>query len=194
MSLPDRETLSAALRHLVIAAGDVAAYCDRAEHAEAVERQSVIGAGQTLRRIAFDLSGGSAARMIALYAQRLQTIEARHPLFGNIPFAGGETAACVETWRELQAAQAEHDRWYHPDVVGMARTDQLHHYSFHVSKLAGEHQRLIDEPGRWPDYRARRLPDTLLFGLKLATVMGERLPDDMTAPEMLDAPAPGDGG
>jgi hypothetical protein len=71
--------------------------------------------------------------------------------------------------------QWEHDRRYHLDVFGLSRYEQLRHYAFHLAKLAGAASESDDR-----DFQ-RRLPDVLLFGLKLATLMSEQLPDTTIA-------------
>jgi hypothetical protein len=79
------------------------------------------------------------------------------------------------TWRQLQRAQWEHDRHYHPDVLDLSRFKQLRHYTFHLAKLTGAAAET--RSGDESDFLARRLPDLLLFGLKLATLTNEQLPD-----------------
>ena len=74
--------------------------------------------------------------------------------------------------------EVEHDRRYHPDVLGLSKSDQLRHYALHLAKLAGAMAQVAAGRGDDADFRARRLPDLLLFGLKLSTVAGERLGSD----------------
>jgi len=75
----------------------------------------------------------------------------------------------------LQRLQWEHDRNYHPDVLGLSRYDQLRHHAFHLAKLAGAAADAAS--GEPSDLLRRRLPDLLLFGLKLATLTIDQLPD-----------------
>ena len=75
--------------------------------------------------------------------------------------------------------QWEHDRNYHPDVLGLSRYEQLRHYAFHLAKLAGAAAAAAS--GDESDFLARRLPDLLLFGLKLATLTNEPLPDEQVS-------------
>ncbi len=70
--------------------------------------------------------------------------------------------------------QIDHDRHYHPDVVGMAKVQQLRHYALHLAKAVGA----FAEPRGEQELLHRRLPDILLFAIKLPTVMGVRLPDE----------------
>lgn len=79
---------------------------------------------------------------------------------------------------QVQLVQLEHDRAYHLDVLGLSRADQLRHYAFHVAKLAGSFARRARGQAGDEEIVERRLPDVLLFGIKLATVMAERLPDE----------------
>jgi hypothetical protein len=110
-----------------------------------------------------------------LSAARLRAIEARNPLAHPGAFDGGVAAEQALTWRALQLVQAEHDRFYHADVVGLAKLDQLRHYALHLAKLAGAMARAARDSGAAEDFRSRRLADVLLFGIKLSTVSGERL-------------------
>jgi hypothetical protein len=161
---------------LVRAAGRLAWQCDHAEHAEQADRGLVIWAGLHLRAAAieaFDLLG---IEPIASYARRLAVVESRTPLSGTGLFEAELEIPKVETWRELQIAQMLHDRVYHPDVLGMARSEQLRHYTLHVAKLAW----LALEAGSGDatdSFVPARIADSLLFGVKLATVAGEILPD-----------------
>ena len=70
---------------------------------------------------------------------------------------------------------------------GWPRIEQLRHYALHLSKVVGA----FAEPREREELLRRRLPDVLLFGVKLWTVMGSRLPDevfpDLTAPRRLGA-------
>ncbi len=76
--------------------------------------------------------------------------------------------------------QWEHDRHYHPDVLGLSRYEQIRHYAFHLAKLSGAAAEAAS--GDESDFLARRLPDLLLFGLKLATLTNEPLPDEQVSP------------
>lgn len=155
-------------------AASVANYCDRIEHNEEVDRAWVQGAGNQLRQLADRVAADSGKSIIDLYAERLGEIEARNVLGHPGAFDGHHAALEARTWRDLQVVQADHDRHYHPDVVGLAKLDQLRHYALHLAKIAGA----FAEPRDHTELFGRRLPDALLFGLKLATVTGARLTDD----------------
>jgi hypothetical protein len=163
---------------LATAAGEVANYCDSVEHNESADRTWVLDAAELLRSAAFDLAGAIEEDLIELYARRLAVIEQRG-VAGASPdaFDGAAAARAASTWIDLQLVQLQHDRHYHPDVVGLSKHDQLRHYAFHLAKLVAAFvTSQVDKTAR-PDVITRRLADTLLFGLTLATVMGERLPD-----------------
>ena len=155
-------------------AASVANYCDHAEHNEHVEADWVVGAGAALERLALEFAAASDVDLLEAYAERLAAIEARNVLARPGGFEGRAAARAAKTWRDLQLVQAEHDRHYHPDVIGMARLDQLRHYAFHLAKIVGA----FATPDDAADLLTRRLPDTLLFAIKLRTVMGQRLPDE----------------
>jgi hypothetical protein len=162
---------------LAQAAAAVASYCDHVEHNEAAERTWVTGAAVTLRHAACAIAAEEGENLRGRYAARLRQIEEGNPLWSPGAVDGAALVARGLTWRDLQLAQVEHDRRYHPDVMGLSKVDQLRHYALHVAKLAGAVAEVAGGSGDLADLCARRLPDLLLFGLKLSTVMGERLPE-----------------
>ncbi|HEY1588066.1 MAG TPA: hypothetical protein VGH63_20340 [Polyangia bacterium] len=174
MSAPDL----AAFRDYALAAAPAAAavgnYCDHAEHNEPVDAVWVRDAGDGLRELAMSFARAHGLDVLELYARRLGAIESANVLKRDGGFDGAAAARAAETWRELQLVQAEHDRAYHPDVVGLSRAEQLRHYAFHLAKIVGAFAVAADEQ----ELLERRLPDTLLFAIKLRTVMAKRLPDE----------------
>jgi hypothetical protein len=157
-------------------AASVANYCDHIEHNEDADRAWVRSAGDSLRQVASEICAFHGTDLLALYAARLRMIEKRNPLWSPAELDGGALAESATTWRDLQLAQAAHDRRYHPDVIGLTKSDQLRHYALHLAKLAGAAADRARNRGDQADFMARRVPDMLLFGLKLATVTGESLP------------------
>lgn len=158
-------------------AGEVANFCDHAEHNEVTDRDWVFASARTLRSIACELAAAFGDDLLARYAARLSAVEHRNPLWTRDAPDGAGLAAAAETWRELQLVQATHDRHYHPDVLGLSKLGQLHHYALHLSKLAGSTAALAEGTYDVDDFRARRLPDMLIFGIKLSTVVGQSLPE-----------------
>lgn len=159
------------------AAAAVCNYCDHVEHNEEADRRWIFDAARTLREVACGMAAHEEADLLALYAARLRAIEARNPLRGSASLDGGALAERAGTWRELQMAQAEHDRYYHPDVIGLSKFTQLNHYALHLAKLAGALAEVAQGIAALEEFREQRLPDMLLFGIKLATVTGRALPD-----------------
>lgn len=155
------------------AAAAVANYCDHVEHNELADPAWVTAAGEQLRDAAVEFAGAAGVDPLELYAERLGAIEARNVLYHPDAFDGHGAALRATTWRDLQLLQFEHDRAYHPDVLGLTKCDQLRHYALHLAKIVGAFAAGTDDD----DLLRRRLPDTLLFGIKLSTVMGSRLPD-----------------
>jgi hypothetical protein len=173
MSTTYRDDLSA----LAKATGQVANYCDHADHNEPLEASWVLGAAETVRNVAQRIATREGIDIVEAYAARLKQIETRNVQGPFAEFDGPEAARRAKTWRELQRIQADHDRLYHPDVVGLHKADQLQHYVLHLAKLVAA---LAEQPSsgqRHTDFVTRRLPDLLLFGIKLSTVMGQKLPD-----------------
>lgn len=156
-------------------AAAVANYCDHIEHNEIADRGWVLEAGEHLRRLACELATRPGLSPIDLYAERLGEIEARNVLVHPGSYDGHRAALEARTWRDLQLVQVEHDRHYHPDVLGMAKDQQLRHYALHLAKAVGA----FAEPRDQQELLHRRLPDVLLFAIKLSTVMGARLPDEV---------------
>jgi hypothetical protein len=160
---------------LARASAAVANYCDHVEHNEAADRAWVTDAARTARAVAINMAAHEREDLVELYAARLRQIERRNPLWSRGDLDGGELILHTSTWRDLQLAQVEHDRRYHPDVIGLAKIDQLRHYALHFAKLVGATAEIAAGAGDRADFCARRLPDLLLFGIKLSTVSGERL-------------------
>jgi hypothetical protein len=170
--------LRAELPVLIRTAGELARHCDRAEHNEQVERTTLTHAGAQLRAMARRLAAEFQVRLQERYADRLDVVESRHPLSGGGTFDGGDAVRISKTMLELQRAQIRHDAVYHPDVAGMPKYAQLRHFTLHLTKLS---MLLLDAiEGRDRDeFLTERLADLFIFGIKLSTVAGERLPDDV---------------
>jgi hypothetical protein len=162
-----------AAAELATASAGIAGYCDRAEHLEPTDPELIRAVGATLRELAVRLAAQNGIDLVQAYRARLESVEQRHPLYPASGFAAVEEIPDRSaTWRQVQRVQWEHDRHYHPDVLGLSRYEQLRHYAFHLAKLAGAAVN-GDDSG----FLSRRLPDLLLFGLKLATLTNEQLPD-----------------
>lgn len=160
--------------HLAPLTAAVANFCDHVEHNEAADRAWVLGAAEQLRALTSGLCAQEGLSLVDIYAERLGAIEARNVLAAPGAFDGHRAALEARTWRDLQLVQGDHDRHYHPDVVGLAKIEQLRHYALHLSKIVGA----FAEPAAREDLLQRRLPDAVLFALKLSTVMGSRLGDE----------------
>ena len=173
-----REVLEEALTAAAVAAAAVANHCDHAEHIESVSRDDVVHASETYRQLAQVLAADAGIDIFEAYADRLAVIEQRNILAVEAAFDGGAAVRSATTWADLQRAQIAHDRAYHPDVFGLARIDQLRHYSFHLSKLVGGLAEVGEGRVGWAEFAKTRLADVLLFGIKLATVSSVKLPEE----------------
>ncbi len=160
-----------------MSSASVANYCDHAEHNEIVDRDWVLGPARDLLRVAVNLGEQFSVDPWQAYARRLSQIELANPLYSETSFDGSSALEQARTWRGVQLAQANHDRHYHPDVAGLPRAEQLRHYAFHVAKIAGAFAMSAKGDLEQDEIRDRRLPDTILFGVKLHTAMGARLPE-----------------
>ena len=178
MSL-DSVILNESLAAVAMDAAAVANFCDHVEHNELADLAEVRMAGYRLRAAALRLAEQAGADPIALYTARLRQIELRNVLHADgISYDGARAVSASPSWRRLQLAQIEHDRVYHPDVLGLSKLEQLRHYALHVAKLAGALASTIVGEVSESDLLDRRVPDMLIFGIKLSTVVGERLPDE----------------
>jgi hypothetical protein len=168
---------------LVRVAGSIAVHCDRSEHNEDVLKETLRTQGGLLREMVIGLAIENNLDLKELYASRLEGLEGRHPMGGSGLFDGGAAARAIESWSDAQQVQYKHDIYYHPDVAGMPKINQIRHYAFHVSKLAMLTLDAALEVEGGPDslrtdFWTLRLADILIFGIKLATVTGERLSTD----------------
>lgn len=164
-----------ALKEVAFAAGLVADFCDKTEHNESVDGQWVIAASEKLLTAALAIAEFEEIDLQEAYASRLSQIERRNVIWGASAFQGEIAAREAQTMRDLQVVQLEHDRVYHPDVLGLKKEDQLRHYALHLSKLVAALAGVILDDSTRPDFLLRRLPDMLLFSIKLQTVMSRRL-------------------
>lgn len=176
MRQSDTAALDVALVELALAAGEVALYCDRAEHAEEADVALLRSCAERLLNLSVRTSQALRCDVFVLYATRLGAVERRAAVVPGGAFDGAAAAAAAETWRDLQHVQAAHDRDHHPDVMGLARLDQVRHCAFHVAKIVSWAARAREDDRDLPHVRDVRIPDALLFGLKLATLARVRLP------------------
>jgi hypothetical protein len=173
------QTLRLGLEKLVECSGVVAKYCDRAEHNESFDPHKIREVGQTLRTVAQDIATKLGLSLRSLYADRIGRIEAAHVLGESGSYDGAAAISTGQTWRSWQLAQADHDHVYHQDVAGLAKTNQLSHFGHHIAKLAWLMQQSLTDPGMRREFMVNRLPDIMIFGVKLATVTGQRLPEEL---------------
>jgi hypothetical protein len=163
---------------LAQAAGAVSTFCDRLEHGESADRETISQAARLLRESASEYARGARLDLIDLYATRLGRSERNHVLGRSSSFDGETAVRTAASMCDLQQAQVAHDREFRPDVFGLSRYEQLRHCALHLAKLAGSAADMYQDPSRQEDFDRRRLPDVLLFGLKLATLADERLSDE----------------
>ena len=168
------------LSPMIEAAGKLADNCEHAEHAEGV-RHSLAAVGQSLRQTAGRMAHQAGFGLGQLYLVRIWGVESTSQLRfvgpGRVELSGLEIMFGAKTWRQFQIGQIAHDQQFHPDVFGLSHYDQLRHYSFHITKLAW----LLDMASSRDNldkFYSTRLPDIALFGIKLATLVGQKLPDE----------------
>jgi hypothetical protein len=176
MQLRRADLVDAALE-LSSIAGVVANVCDHVEHNESADPTDIRAAGERLRSLASHLADCGGFSLQTLYRDRIAQIEARNVVHHDGSLDGAALIDAARSLRELQLAQIEHDRYYHLDVIGLTKADQLRHYALHLAKLAGAAADTAENLTVREDFVRRRLPDVLLFGIKLATVSGQKLPE-----------------
>ncbi|WP_148307846.1 hypothetical protein [Actinoplanes friuliensis] len=177
MSVNGDLALQAELPVLIRIAGGLARHCDRAEHNEQVDRVTLLSAAADLREMARRLSGAFGVNLQQRYAERLDTLESRHPLHG-VGFDGGGAVRASKTLLDLQRAQLRHDATYHADVAGLPKYSQLRHFTLHLTKLV---EKLLDasEGTQREEFVHDGVPDIFIFGIKLSTVANERLSEEV---------------
>ena len=168
---------------LIRAAGQLADHCEHIEHNES-PAHSVATIAEELRQTAARMAQRADLDLGQLYAARIQAVESASMMrfvgFGEVRLAGFEIMSQARTWHEFQLGQLAHDRQFHPDVFGLSGYEQLRHYSFHVTKLPWLLQEAVARQSL-DQFYATRLPDIALFGIKLAILIKQRLPDDPIA-------------
>jgi len=177
MSFSRAQLVDAAL-DLATASAAVSNYCDHVEHNERADVGDVQEAGAVLRATGARLSRVGGYDPVDLYARRLSMIEQRNVIHCEGSFDGAAAARDAADWRALQLVQVAHDHAYHADVIGLTKCDQLRHYALHVAKLSGATACVARGEAPQKDWLERRVPDMLLFGMKLATVTLQALPTE----------------
>jgi hypothetical protein len=177
----DPNVVRSAALELVEATAEIARYCDHVDHVELAEVQSVLEAAASIRSSASVLAGASGQRLQQAWADRLAAFESRHPVLE--PSEAPESIRVSRTWRELQLAQYGHDAIFHPDILGLTRHDQLVHAVVHLVKAQGALCRSLRAPDPAENVAIHAV-DCAVFGVKIATLCGERLTDS-------DGPGPG---
>ena len=166
-------------RTLILCAASCAGFCEHVEHIEPSNVRDVISAANDMRNLAAWLAAAEGLSLRESYANRIRGVEESSPHrfvdVGVEVLTGADALDRAATWEEIQIAQNLHDRQFHPDVFGLSKVEQVRHYTFHVTKLAGLLTKSIMED-TWAEFRDQRLPDIAIFGVKLATVCNELLP------------------
>ncbi len=175
--VPDKQIRVRAFVELVEVTGRLARFCDYVEHNEGTNRTELLDVGSLLRRSAVSIIRANSLSLRERYADRLEELESRNVLrwdgAGNWP----EIIRNAKTWRDIQVAQARHDATYHPDVIGLPRSEQVRHYTLHLSKLVWKMLPGCEDDSAWREFAESRLIDLIVFGVKLATVANVSLSD-----------------
>lgn len=177
----DRALLEESQRAITRVAAQLASFCEHVEHNESNSVEAVVCAGDRLREIAAELSVRSGLSLASAYAARIRAVEERsllrHLSLFDSPtdLRGANALDSAKTWDEVQISQIMHDRQFHPDVFGLPKHEQIRHYTFHVTKLAGLLVDAIDNDD-WHAFQQGRLADIAIFGVKIATVCNLKLP------------------
>lgn len=144
-----------------IAAGKVANYCDHAEHNEVLDRRWVIDSAEEFRSLALVIATMGGVELRKAFVA-----------FGQ-PW-DGRVLNCLKigsSQRDVQRALIDHDMKVNPDVMGRARCDQLRHHAMRTIILVA---RIADNT-----LDKTTAVTSLALGIRLATVMFEKLPEDV---------------
>src|SRR2546428_5656386 len=81
---------------------------------------------------------------------------------------------------ELQKVQQDHDMQFHKDVMSGDRAKQIEHCAFHLTKISGLFSTYCEkvhhgEPYDLDKLVSDRIPDILIFALKLANMFNQDL-------------------
>lgn len=181
----DQALLERCTRSVTRAAATFAGFCEHVEHNEPNAVGDVLVAARSLRTTACELAESAGLSLKSEYDARIEAVEkasahrhVRGPLDEDL--SGALALRLSTTWQEVQISQSIHDRQFHPDVFGLSKIDQMRHYTLHVAKLAGF---MVDavEFDDWRSFAEGRLADLAIFGVKIATVCNEKLPDTAVA-------------
>jgi hypothetical protein len=176
------DVLSAFALEASVLVASVAAYSDHIDHNEVADISDVRAAAAGLRELGRRIIGTAGETLPQAWAERLSGFEVRHPALEG-PSDAPERIRRATTWRETQVAQYDHDRLYHPDIIGLAKRDQLLHAVVHIAKASGDLAKAATCTDAVDGMIVRdRAVDLAVFGVKLATLCGERLPEDSVLP------------
>lgn len=160
--------------------GTISNFCDHREHLEPSSPKDIEVAAFGLQSIAVAIARHENEDLQELYANRIEVIEKRNPAYTSPPKVDGRSLVLrARTWRDLQGAQLEHNRFYHPDVAGLSPINQLRHYAFHVAKLGKSLVEQAEDSVPREDFISTRLPDIVIFRILLATAVNQKLPDEL---------------
>lgn len=160
---------------LLASTGQLARYCDKSEHNEVADAAIISSCAGDLRAVGVLLLRSQGCSPVAEMAGRLGSIEQRNVLHSDESFDVLKHVHDRSTWREFQLAQARHDAEFHPDVLGQRKDDQLRHYTLHLAKLCWLMDLAVAQGNA---FDVGRSADIAIFGIKLSTLVGVRLPDE----------------
>ncbi len=156
---------------LICAMRDLAARGEQAED-PAENAKTLSRVADTLGLHALLLCSERGRDVIADCAVRLQETAQEHGIDFSVDFAdraGPEDHDAVVSWRELQIAEAAHDRACNPDSQAIAPQEQMRRYALRLVAVAGS---IADENEDW-----RPHTDLMLFALRLVSAAKEELSD-----------------
>lgn len=170
------------LSAMITAAGQLADNCEHLEHNEGARCQTT-AIGDSLRQTASRMAHQAGFSLGQLYAVRIWGVESSSSLrfvgsLDRVELSGFKIMMEARTWLQFQIGQIVHDRQFHPDVFGLEKREQMRHYSFHVTKLVWLMDRAARGDFPLDKFYATRTPDIALFGIKLATLFDQELPDE----------------
>lgn len=159
----------AALFELLIrATHDLAARCEQ----PGTQEENAGALREVARSIGLQaqlLSAEEHRDVVADCAVRLRETAQERGVSYAVDFADRAGPDVAVSWRELQIAEAAHDRACNPDSQALAPREQTVRHTLRMAAIAGG---IADGKDVW-----RPLADMLLLAVRLVSAVGEEMPD-----------------
>ena len=113
----------------------------------------------------------SGFSLLVAYWRRIQNLESSGPFAGSVAESPSDMIAAAKSWRDVRIAQAAFDRWFRPDVFGLARIVQIERCTQYLNAIIWDAAGALDDPEDRP-MTPERVSDLAIFAMKLHTIAG----------------------